>query len=163
MKNKESRNGIFKENFLRFLGAEIWIEYKACLYSFCMMVFYCFYLLCGGIYQASILILAEMVFAAYFMGYVQVYLLKNFDESDRLGKREIWSVLFCSFVYTLISFVLAWFDKSLPATGLFFLFMLFSFGCVCMVNRMRRAYDTRNLNKMLEEFKKGEQRYDKCN
>lgn len=161
MKNKENRRKIVKENFLRYLGAEIWIEYKACLYSFCMMVFYCIYLLCRGIYQASILVLFEMVVTAYVMGYAQVYLLKNFDESDRLGRHEISSILMCSAVYTLVSFVLTWFERNLPATGLFFLFMLFSFGCVCVVNRLRRIYDTRNLNRMLEEFKRG-CKYGKC-
>ncbi len=82
-----------KEKFMHYLGAEIWIEYKACLYSYCIMVFYCGFLLFQRIYQARILILSEMVIAAYFMGYVQVYLLKNFDESDRLGKHEILSIL----------------------------------------------------------------------
>lgn len=145
-----------KEKFMHYLGAEIWIEYKACLYSYCIMVFYCGFLLFRRIYQARILILSEMVIAAYFMGYMQVYLLKNFDESDRLGKHEIFSTLLCSFLYTLISYILSWFGRSLPATGLFFLFMLFSFGCVYLVNKIRRAYDTRNLNRMLAEFKKGE-------
>lgn len=147
-----------KEKFMHYLGAEIWIEYKTCLYSYCIMVFYCVFLLFRRIYQARILILFEMVIAAYFMGYVQVYLLKNFDESDRLGKHEILSTLLCSFLYTLISYILGWFGRSLPAAGLFFLFMLFSFGCVYLVNKIRRAYDTRNLNRMLAEFKKKEQR-----
>lgn len=146
----------FKEKFMHYLGAEVWIEYKACLYSYCMMVFYCIFLLCRSVYQARILIMAEMVIVAYFMGYVQVYLLKNFDESDKLGKHEIVSTLLCCFSYTLISYVLDWFGRSLLATGLFFLFMLFSFVCVCLVNRIRRAYDTQNLNKMLSEFKKRE-------
>lgn len=148
----------FKDKFMHYLGAEVWIEYKACLYSYCMMVFYCIFLLCRRIYQARILIMAEMVLVAYFMGYAQVYLLKNFDESDRFGKHEILSTLLCSFLYTLIAHVLNWFGRDLLAAGLFFLFMLFSFCCVCLVNRVRRAYDTQKLNKMLEEFKKGENR-----
>lgn len=145
----------FKDKFMHYLGAEIWIEYKACLYSYCIMVFYCIFLLCQKIYHTRILILFEMVLAAYFMGYLQVYPLKNFDESDQFGKHEILSTLLCSFLYTLISYILDWFGRNLLATGLFFLFMLFSFGCVCLVNRIRRAYDTRNLNRMLAEFKKG--------
>ena len=146
----------FKEKFMHYLGAEIWIEYKSCLYSFCIMVFYCISLLCQGIWQARILPMFEMVLAAYFMGYMQVYLLKNFDESDQFGKHEVGCTLLCSFLYTLISYVLKWFERSLVVTGLFFLFMLFSIGCVWMVNKVRRIYDTQNLNKMLEEFKKGE-------
>lgn len=150
------KNGRWKEKFFRYLGAEIWIEYKACLYSFCMMVFYCIYLLCIGTYWASILILFEMVVTAYFMCYVQVYLLRDFDEADRFGRHEAFSTFLCSLAYTLLSYLLKWFDRSLPATGLFFLFMLFSFGCVYLVNRIRRAYDTRNLNRLLKEFKEGE-------
>lgn len=153
----------FKEKFMHYLGAEVWIEYKACLYSYCIIVFYCIFLLCQGIYQARILIMFEMVLAAYFMGYMQVYLLKNFDESDRFGKHEILSTLLCSFLYTLLSCALDWFGRGLLATGLFFVFMLFSFGCVYLVNKVRRAYDTRNLNRMLAEFKKGEEKYGKCN
>lgn len=151
---KKSR---FKEKFMHYLGAEVWIEYKACLYSYCMMVFYCIFLLCQRIYQARILILSEMVIAAYFMVYLQVYPLKNFDESDRFGKHELLSTLLCSFLYMLISYMLNWFERSFLATGLFFLFMLFSFCCVYLVNKIRRAYDTRNLNRMLADFKKGEQ------
>lgn len=151
---KKSR---FKEKFMHYLGAEVWIEYKACLYSYCMMVYYCIFLLCRRTYQARILILSEMVIAAYFMVYLQVYPLKNFDESDRFGKHELLSTLLCSFLYMLISYMLNWFERSFLATGLFFLFMLFSFCCVYLVNKIRRAYDTRNLNRMLADFKKGEQ------
>lgn len=150
---KKSR---FKEKFMHYLGAEVWIEYKACLYSYCMMVFYCVFLLCQRVCQARILIMAEMVLAAYFMCYAQVYLLKNFDESDKFGKHEIVSTLLCCFSYTLISYVLDWFGHSPLATGLFFLFMLFSFWCIYLVNKIRRAYDTQNLNRMLSEFKKRE-------
>lgn len=152
-----------KEKFMYYLGAEVWIEYKTCLYSYCIMVFYCIYLLCQRTFQARILLLFEMVIAAYFMGYIQVYLLKNFDESDRFGKQEVLSTLLCSFLYTLISYALDWFGRSLLATGLFFLFMLFSFACVYLVNKVRRAYDTRNLNRMLAEFKKGEEDHGKGN
>lgn len=146
-----------KETFIHYLGAEVWIEYKACLYSFCIMVFYCIFLLCKGTFQAEILIMFEMVAAAYFMGYLQVYVLKDFDESDRFGRHEMLSTLLCASLYTLLSYLLNWFERSLPAAGLFFLFMLFSYCCVCLVNRLRRAYDTRKLNKMLAEFKRGEQ------
>lgn len=155
MKSSRLKNCVRKEKFMHYLGAEVWIEYKACLYSYCMIVFYCIFLLCQGRYQARILIMAEMVVIAYFMGYMQVYLLKNFDESDQFGKHEIFSTLLCSFLYTLLSYLFNWFERSLPATGLFWLFMLFSIGCVYLVNKIRRAYDTKNLNRMLEEFKNG--------
>lgn len=45
----------FKKKLMHYLGAEIWIEYKTCLYSYCIMVFYCAFLLSHRIYQARIL------------------------------------------------------------------------------------------------------------
>lgn len=168
-KNKRHGEGRFcrkrkdKKSLLHYLWAEIWIEYKACLYSYCMIVYYCIYLLCQKKDMASILVLAEMVLCAYVMGYIQVYLLKNFDESDHFGWHEAFSMLLCSFSYTVVSLMMDWFGRGVAATGGFFLFMLFSFGCVYLVNKIRRAYDTQNLNRMLDEFKKGEKAYDKCN
>lgn len=152
---KESK---WKESLLNCLGNEIWIEYKACLYSFCVTVFYCIYLVCRRVYFASILIMFESIILAYLMGYVQVYLLRDFDEADRIGRWEAGCIVGCSGVYTLASYVFNWFERSLPVTGLFFIFMLFSYFCVYLVNRIRRAFDTRSLNKMLADFKRGEQK-----
>ncbi len=147
----------WKERLLTCLGNEIWIEYKACLYSFCVTVFYCIYLVCQKVYFASILIMFESIILAYLMGYVQVYLLRDFDEAERIGVWETVCIVGCSVVYTAASYVLNWFERSIPVTGLFFLFMLFSYFCVYLVNRIRRAFDTQNLNKMLADFKRGEQ------
>ncbi len=148
----------WKDRLLTYLGNEIWIEYKACLYSFCITVFYCLYLVCRGMDSASILVMFESVVLAYLMGYVQVYLLRDFDEAERIGRWEGGSMAGCSAVYTLASYVLNWFERSLPVTGLFFCFMMFSYFCVYLVNRIRRAFDTRNLNKMLADFKAGERK-----
>lgn len=78
----------------RYLAVEIGIEFKACLYFFCILFFYSMYrLLCGSM-EASILHMGEMIFLTYGMGYIQKYILDNFDEADRWGLRR--SVSYCS-------------------------------------------------------------------
>ena len=77
----------------KYLSNEIVIEYKACLYFFCLLVFYCVYLLWRNVYSASILYMVEMVLTSYIMGYLQNYVFHNFDEAERLGKKEVFAVL----------------------------------------------------------------------
>ena len=52
----------------RYLTKEIGIEFKACLYFFAMLFFYCMYRVCIGQYYASILHMAEMIFLTYAVG-----------------------------------------------------------------------------------------------
>ena len=63
----------------RYLTEEIGIEFKACLYFYCILFFYSMYKVIGGSWDASIIHMAEMIFATYGMGYLQVYGLSNFD------------------------------------------------------------------------------------
>ena len=130
------------------------IEYKACLYFCCVVFFYFAYLLCRGIYVAGIAFLFEMILTAYAAGYTQVYLFHNSDEAERLEGRDILGIIFSTLLYGASSYLLAWFDRSLPATLLFLLYMIFVHYFVYLANRMKRAIDTENLNKMLTEFKK---------
>ena len=58
-----------------YLTKEIGIEFKACLYFFSILFYYCVYRMIGGIFDASILHMTEMIFTCYFIGYIQVYLL----------------------------------------------------------------------------------------
>lgn len=146
----------FIKGFKKYLGIEITIEYKACLYFYGILTFYCIYLICQKTYFASILHMCEMILAAYFMGYLQIYVLHNFDEAEKLGKREIISITLCSILYAAFSFLLGWFDRKIEVTGLYFLFTLFMYWCVYLINKMKRAADTDKLNRMLAEFKKGE-------
>jgi len=143
-----------REKFKRILSREIVIEYKACLYFCCMIFFYFVYLMCRGTYLASILFLFEMILTAYAAGYVQVYLFHNSDEAQRLERRDILGIIFCTFLYGGISYALAWFDRSLPVTLLFLAYMIVVHYCVYLANKIKRAIDTENLNKMLSEFKK---------
>ncbi|MBO5057846.1 MAG: DUF3021 family protein [Lachnospiraceae bacterium] len=146
----------FIKGFKKYLGIEITIEYKACLYFYGILTFYCIYLICQKTYFASILHMCEMILAAYFMGYLQIYVLHNFDEAEKLGKREIISITLCSILYAAFSFLLGWFDRKIEVTCLYFLFTLFMYWCVYLINKMKRAADTDKLNRMLAEFKKGE-------
>lgn len=150
MKNKMIKG------FKRYLSDEIAIEYKACLYFFAILFFYCVYLIYNGIYSAKILHMSEMILTTYIMGYLQVYGLYNFDEAEKLSGREAAALFLCSGLYTAVSFFFGWFGQSMAVTGLFFLYMLFMYWCAYLVNKIKRTIDTENLNKMLKEFKEAE-------
>ncbi|MDO4333338.1 MAG: DUF3021 domain-containing protein [Eubacteriales bacterium] len=143
-----------KRKLRKYLSAEISIEYKACLYFSCIVFFYSACLLVQKNYFASVAVLWEMVLTAYAMGYLQVYLFRNFDEADRLGKREAASILLCACLYTGVSWLFKWFDRSAPATLLYLAYMLLCYGCIFLCNKVKRMIDTQNLNKLLTEFKK---------
>lgn len=142
------------ESFKRILSREVVIEYKACLYFACIVFFYFAYLLCQGVYLASMAFLFEMILTAYGAGYAQVYLFHNSDEAERLGGRDILGIIFCTSLYGGASYALAWFDRNLAATLLFLVYMLFVHYFVYLANKIKRAVDTENLNRMLTEFKK---------
>lgn len=143
-----------KKKLKKCLSTEISIEYKACLYFSCIVFFYSAYLLLRKNDSASVLFLWEMVLTAYAMGYFQVYLLGNFDEADQLRKRELAGIFLCTGLYTGLSWMFGWFDRSVWATGLYAVYMLLCYGSVFLCNRIKRMIDTENLNKMLTEFKK---------
>ncbi len=140
--------------FKRYLSAEIGIEFKACLYFFTMLFFYAMYQIMQGNWYASILVMMEMIFSTYFMGYAQVYLLHNFDEAERLGRREIGGMLLGTSIYTAISYAGAWFDRDPLVTGLFFLWTFLCYICAFLVYKVKRDIDTEQLNEELESFKK---------
>ncbi|NBJ96341.1 DUF3021 domain-containing protein [bacterium 1xD8-48] len=142
--------------FKRFVSKEIMIEYKSCLYFACILFFYFMWLLCKGIYSASILFMFEMILAAYFVGYFQVYVFRNFDEAEQIEKKGVLGIIFGISVYGAVSYLLGWFEKSPGASLWFSFYMLIVYVCVFLLNKAKRTIDTNNLNKMLSEFKKGE-------
>lgn len=160
MKNREEPKfgKKFMKRFKSYLHMEIVIDYKTCVYFFSIWFFYCVYLLCIRVRYADILYMFEMMAAAYLISYVQVYLFHNFDEASQLGKKDVPGIVFCTGLYTGVSYVLAWFDRNLKATLLFGAYILFMYYIMYLVNKIKRAIDTENLNKMLAEFKKGEAR-----
>ena len=137
----------------RYLTKEIVIEFKACLYFFALLFFYCVYRLCMGFKVAEILHMAEMIFLTYIVGYIQVFLLWNFDESDELGKKEILGISICTMIYTAVSYFGNWFDKNIYVTAGFAGYVIFLYVCVYFVYKCRRKIDDKILNYDLELFK----------
>lgn len=138
--------------FERYLRDEIGIEFKACLYFFAMLFFYCIYRVIGGVYNASILHMAEMIFMTYGMGYLQVYVLSNFDEAERLGKKEMCYLVLCSLLYTGASWLFGWFERHVWWTVGFLCYTLFEYVCAFWVYSVRRKIDEKLLNEELRAF-----------
>lgn len=158
-KKKCSFTEKYRKNWNSYLSKEISIEYKACLYFYSILVFYCIYLASKGVFLASVLYMCEMIACTYLMGYLQIYCLNNFDEAERFGVREFLKTLLCSGIYTVLSYLFAWFDKKLLVTALFFIYFVFAYWCVYLINKIKRNIDTKKLNEMLVQFKKGEGDY----
>lgn len=141
------------KRFKKYLSVEIGIEFKACLYFFAVLFFYAMYQIIQGSLYASIILMAEMIFTTYIMGYVQVYLLGNFEEAEHFGIKEALSILFCTVIYTALSYLLNWYEKNLIATALFFFYVLLCYVSVFLIYRLKREIDTAELNRELEHFK----------
>lgn len=136
----------------RYLTKEIGIEFKACLYFFSMLVYYCCYRLLCGKYEANILHMAELIFLNYCMGYIQVYFMNNFDEADHLGFKEIVYLIICSLIYGITAYFANWFDKNLPVTAGFFGWVVFMYVCCFLLYKWRRKIDDKTLNSDLKIF-----------
>ncbi len=138
----------------RILSREIGIEFKACLYFLCILCFYSVYHLLGGHYEASILHMTEMICLTYVMGYLQVYLLSNFDEAMRLGLREILYMLLCSGIYMLCSIFCKWFDGNLLVIAVFTIYMILIYLFTFLIYKLKREIDEKLLNEDLRAFQK---------
>lgn len=138
----------------KFLSLEIGIEIKACLYFAIILFFYWAYLVIQGSLYASIIQMIEIVLTAYAMSYLQVYLLHNFDEAERMDAAVVIRALFCSVLYTAVSFFFRWYDRNVTATVCYFLYMLLCYLCVFLIYKIKRDIDTALLNQELEAFKK---------
>ena len=143
-----------KKNFRKFLLAEVGIEFKACLYFFAFLFFYCMYrIIAHGSFQADMIVMAEMILTTYIMGYVQVYLLKNFEESEHVGAFELLASRGCSLFYVGLSHLLSWFDRMWLPELLFFAYVLLCYVSIFCIYYVRRHWDTEELNQELEAFK----------
>ncbi|MGN0395208.1 MAG: DUF3021 family protein [Coprococcus sp.] len=138
----------------RYLTVEIGIEFKACLYFFCLLFFYSIYRIIGGSFEASIIHMAEMIFTTYVMGYVQVFLMSNFDESERLRAKEIIYIIICSFIYVFVATFTGWFDRRLKISIIFFFFMIFVYICSFLICKIKRDIDAKILNEDLKSFQR---------
>ena len=116
-----------------YLTKEIGIEFKACLYFFAILFFYCCYRMINHTFDASILHMAEMIFTCYIIGYIQVYLFANFDEADRLGTKEITGIVVCTIIYSLVSYFGNWFEKRIVVTLIMAAYILLTYFCVFII------------------------------
>lgn len=137
----------------KFFAAEIGIEFKAALYFYSMLFFYIGYELISGSPQANIYVILEMIASTYIMGYIQVFLLGNFDEAENLTWKEISKAVGCSLIYAVFSYFLDWFDRIPLLSVIFFAFMIICFGCTYWLYSFRRSVSTKELNQELENFK----------
>ena len=137
----------------RYLTKEIGIEFKACLYFFAILFYYCMYRLLTGSVDAGIMHMAEMILACYIIGYIQVYVLWNFDEADSVGGREIAGVGICSFAYGGLSYIFRWFNRSIPVTAGLIAYLVLTYICVILIYRTKRRIDDKKLNEELALFK----------
>ncbi|MCR4989659.1 MAG: DUF3021 domain-containing protein [Lachnospiraceae bacterium] len=144
--------------FERYLTKEIGIEFKACLYFFAILFFYCMYKIINGSFEAGIIHMIEMILTCYMIGYIQVYLLWNFDEAEKLGVRECLGMIICTAVYTLVSYFCGWFDKDIISTIIFAIYLLVVYGCVFFIYRSKRHIDDRKLNEELKDFQQKHQK-----
>lgn len=140
--------------FKKYLSFEVRIDFKTCIYFFMILFFYSTYKIIQGSLFASIITMAEMIAAAYIIGYIQVYLLKNFDEAEELGSQEILAVFLCSVLYTSISYILNWYDRNIPATLFFLLYMILCYLSIFLAYKIKRDIETTALNRELEHYKK---------
>jgi len=102
-----------------------------------------------------------MILMAYFVGYLQIYVLHDFDEAEKFGKREATSAFLCTCIYAVISGVFGWFEGNVWVTVLFSGYIFLCYLCVYLINKIRRKVDTDRLNDMLTAYKKeGEASHD---
>lgn len=144
-----------KNKLRKALSREIAIEYKACLYFSCIVFFEWAYLLYRKLDAIPMAFIWEIILTAYAIGYLQVYLLDNFDEAERFGIKEMARTLICAGIYTGMSLLFGWYGRNFAATVLFFGYICLCYGCVFLCNKIKRTIDTEKLNEMLEAYKKG--------
>lgn len=141
------------ERWKKFLSLEIGIEIKACLYYAIILFYYFLYCILNGSLYASIILMAEIVLTAYAMSYLQVYALKNFDESEQFDGKTVMLSILCAAIYTIVSYALNWFGQNMTATFCFFGYMLLCYLCIFLIYKIKRDIDTNQLNRELERFK----------
>lgn len=149
---RSGRNGKRMSLLERYLVVEIAIEFKACIYFFCILFFYSVYRLLGGSMEANILHMGEMILLTYGMGYLQWYVLDRFDEGERLGIRETAYLLLCAGIHTAVSWLGNWFDRGVFVTFLYALFMVLAYLCGFLVYKIKRVLDAKQLNEDLRAF-----------
>lgn len=136
-----------------FLSQEIANEYKTAVYCSCVYFFYSAYQLLQGRTTANIYYLIEMVIVTYVITQIQVFLFNNFDEADRLARRELLGLIVCSCLYGLVGQWLSWFDGNLLAAACFVIYVMLEYLTIFIANKIKRSIDSKKLNIMLDDYK----------
>ncbi|AXQ78130.1 DUF3021 domain-containing protein [Streptococcus chenjunshii] len=142
-----------KTRWQRIFSKEVAIEYKTGTYSMCALVFMAFYQCFQKSYSVSVFYLLELVFVAYFLAYLQVYLFHNFDEAEKLSGWELSGIFISSCLYGLCGQFLGWFDRHWGISIFFALFMAVCYLSVFVANKKKRYIDSQHLNQLLETYK----------
>ena len=136
----------------RYLTNEIGIEFKACLYFFAILFFYCVYRMIGGTFEASMLHMGEMILTCYAMGYIQLFLFNCFDEADRLGTKELVGIAVCTCLYCLVSYLGNWFERKILVTLIMGAYVILLYACVFLIYKTKRRINDKELNEELKIF-----------
>lgn len=86
------------------------------------------------------------------MGYIQVYLLSNFDEGEYLRIKECAYIILCSLIYTGVSFLGKWFNRDITVSVGFFVYVIVMYLCAFLVYKSKRRIDEKLLNYDLKAF-----------
>lgn len=144
----------------KYIAKEIGIEFKACLYFFCILFYYSMYKVCGGVYVAEILHMAEMIILTYIMGYIQLYFMDNFDEGEQLRIKEWVYIMICTVIYTGASYLFDWFERSIAVSIGFAVYIVLVYVCAYLVYKSKRKADEKLLNDALKAFKERRSDYE---
>ncbi len=136
----------------RYLTNEIGIEFKSCLYFFAILFFYCMYRVINGCFEADMIHMGEMILICYAIGYIQVYVFWNFDETVKFGVKECIGMLVCVCLYGGVSFFGKWFDGRFTPTLIFAAYIILCYVCVIIIYRSKRKIDDKKLNEELRLF-----------
>lgn len=147
----------------RYLTKKIGVEIKCCLMFLLILCFYCIYRWIGGISEASIIHMLEMVLLAYVIGWIQTLIHSDFDEIDHLRIKECLFIILCSFVYVIIAYLGNWFDKSIGIGIIYGFYMICAYLCTFMVYKIKRVIDAKHLNEDLKKFQERRLTDEKCN
>lgn len=135
-----------------FMAKEAGIELKAALYFWCILFFYSAFRILQGNWEASIIHLFEMIFTTYVMGYLQMYMFSNFDESENFTWKTLLYSGICSGLYVAVAYVFRWFETSVAALAVFFIYILIAYVCAWWMYKIKRIGDTKALNEDLKAF-----------
>lgn len=136
----------------RWLTIKIGVEIRCCLSFFLMLFYYCVYRLLGGVAEAGILHLTEMVLLAYLVGWVQALLKADFDQIDRIGWKEAAVLTGGAAAYGLAAWLFGWFDGKTGVVLLFFVYMVCCGLATFWMCQLKRAIDAKLLNDELQAF-----------